>query len=105
MGERAKSKDLPSFAVSRFDADAIRKIVERGWGIEWLRRSYKQKLDLVMDITAVHANGNPLRLEALLDADDFNFAHDLSGICNCLDRETGKLTRHFRPRYSQPEAA
>lgn len=97
----AKITDI-KFATSRHDADVIAKIVTRGWGIEWLRRSYAQKLDMHMDVSAVHANGNPLRLEALLDADDFNFAHDMSGICNCLDRDTGKLTRHFRPRFSIP---
>jgi len=56
---------------------------------------------MTMDVSAVHANGNPLRLEDLLHADDFNFAHDMSGICNCLDRNTGKLTRNFLPRFSR----
>jgi hypothetical protein len=90
-----------SFDVSRIDADVIGKIVARGWKIDWLRKSYDEKLSMRMDVIAVHANGNPLRLQALLDADDFNFAHDMSGICNCLDRNTGKLTRNFRPRFSQ----
>ncbi len=62
-------------------------------------------MSLHMDVSATHANGNPLRLADLLAADDFNFAHDLSGICNCLDRNTGKLTNNFRPRFSQPASA
>src|SRR5690242_3060578 len=88
-----------SFDVTADDAAIIRKIAARGWEIDWLRRSYADRMSMVMDVTAVHANGNPLRLADLLAADDFNFAHDMSGICNCLDRETGQLMRNFRPRY------
>lgn len=93
-----------SFNTSRHEFDLIAKIVDRAWGIDWLRRSYHQRMDMHMDVSAVHANGNPLRLEGLLAADDFNFAHDMSGICNCLDRDTGKLTKGFSPRFSQPQA-
>ncbi|MCF7634874.1 MAG: hypothetical protein LLF82_000340 [Dehalococcoides mccartyi] len=55
-----------------------------------------------MDLSACHANGNPLRLKELLEADDYNFAHDIFGIYNCINRYTGKLERGFRPRYSEP---
>ena len=91
-----------SFKVSDADAEIISQIVKRGWAIDWLRASYADKLSMRMDVMAVHANGNRLRLADLLAADDFNFAHDMSGICNCLDRNTGKLTRNFRPRFSVP---
>lgn len=94
-----------SFDVTASDFKTINRIVTRGWAIDWLRASYADRQSMHMDVTAVHANGNPLRLQDLLEADDFNFAHDMSGICNCLDRETGQLTRHFRPRFSQPSAA
>lgn len=90
-----------SFDITLIDYAAISKIVDRAWSIDWLQRSYASRMDLRMDVTAVHANGNPLRLEDLLAADDFNFAHDMSGICNCLDRDTGKLARGFSPRFSQ----
>lgn len=96
---------IPSFTVQRGEADIISKIVDRGWRLPWLRASYESRMDMNMDVTAVHANGNPLRLEDLLAADDFNFEHDMSGICNCLDRETGKLTRGFSPRFSRRESA
>lgn len=56
--------------------------------------------DVVMDITAAHLNGNPLRLADLLAADEFNFAHDVWGITRHIDRETGKLSHHFLPRFS-----
>lgn len=35
-----------------------------------------------------------------LDADRFNFAHDVGGIRYHLDRNTGELADCFRPRYS-----
>ncbi len=58
--------------------------------------------DVQMDIAATHLNGCPLRLADLLAADDFNFSHDVFGIRRHLDRETGKLTGHFLPRFSAP---
>jgi len=91
-----------NFKVSRADADRIKKICQRGWAVDWLRASYADFVSMRMDVTAVHCNGNPLRHADLLAADDFNFLHDMSGICNCLDRNTGKLTRNFRPRFSRP---
>jgi hypothetical protein len=57
--------------------------------------------DWVMDITAVAANGCPLRLRDLLRADDFNFTHDVFGIRRHLNRETGHLENHFVPRYAK----
>ena len=58
-------------------------------------------MDADMDLTACHCNGNPLRLEELLHADEFNFSHDVFGIRRHLNRETGKLEDCFSPRYSQ----
>ena len=52
-----------------------------------------------MDIAAVHIV-NPLRLEELLNADDFNFFHDVVGIRDNLNRRTGKLENCFIPRFS-----
>ena len=57
--------------------------------------------DADMDITACHCNGMPLKLEELLHADEFNFAHDVFGIRHHLNRETGKLENCFCPRYAQ----
>jgi len=55
---------------------------------------------LIMDITAVHANGCKLDLIGLFSADDFNFTHDVFGICRHIDRDTGKLKNCFIPRYA-----
>jgi hypothetical protein len=58
-----------------------------------------------MDITAVHLNGCPLRLQDLLDAPAFHFAHDIRGIGRHLDRRTGALTDFFLPRFAAPRSA
>lgn len=89
--------DTVRFDVPASDAKIIKLIALRarkdlGWDV----------LHTQMDITATHRNGNPLRLGDLLAADGFNFAHDLGGICRHLDRDTGKLMNHFRPRFSGP---
>lgn len=62
-------------------------------------------LDAEMDVAACHANGNPLKLDDLLVADDPNFGHDVFGIRRHIDRKTGKLEDCFVPRYSKPEPA
>lgn len=54
-----------------------------------------------MDITACHLNGNPLKLKELLQSDNSDFNHDICGIANNIDRETGKLENCFVPRYSR----
>jgi hypothetical protein len=53
-----------------------------------------------MDISACHASGTPLRLEDLLTAQEFDFAHDVLGIRDNIDRTTGALGNHFSPRFS-----
>lgn len=57
------------------------------------------KMSTMMDVQASHAL-NPLRLNDLLGADDFNFAHDIYGIANHIDRDTGELTDCFLPRFT-----
>jgi len=93
--------EAPSFDTTREEFDLIQKIVDRSMGLHTARR-YDQwtRMDMHMDLAAVHANGNPLRFEALLAADDFNFAHDILGIRRNLDRDTGKLENEFSPRFS-----
>ena len=61
------------------------------------------KIDFSMDIEATHSNGCPLDLGKLLSAKDSDFFHDVYGIINCLDRNTGKLKDCFLPRCSLPE--
>jgi hypothetical protein len=95
-----------SFTVDRVDSRVIHEIAERAMKLTEARaHDFFSKMDVAMDLTAVHANGNPLRLEGLRDADDFNFAHDILGIRRHLNRETGRLEDGFRPRFSMPRAA
>jgi hypothetical protein len=88
------------FKISLEDDNVIRAIVDRA------KQTFQGKINkmgLTMDITACHANGNPLRLDDLLAADRLNFAHDVFGIQDHLDRKTGKLRDCFLPRFSQPQ--
>lgn len=59
------------------------------------------EIDLHMDLCAVHLNGCPLRLQDLLDASDFDFAHDVLGIHKNLNRHTGQLENFFLPRFAE----
>lgn len=54
-----------------------------------------------LDIAACHKIV-PLRLaELLVDANDSDFAHDVFGIRQHLDRETGRLLNCFSPHYAK----
>lgn len=78
------------------DHELISKIVDR----VIKEQPFIKKMDLSMDIAAVHCNGNKLDLEKLLNADNFNFNHDVFGIMRHIDRTTGKLQDCFLPRCS-----
>lgn len=86
-----------NFEASTSDLLLIEKIAVRARKTEELKIAISQ-LHLMMDITAVHCNGCPLRLEELLNAKDTDFFHDVVGIMNKLDRPTGKLRDLFEPR-------
>lgn len=57
-------------------------------------------VDLQMDITACHCNGTKLDLQKLLNADKFNFAHDVQGIRSHISRHDGQIKNCFLPRCS-----
>lgn len=89
-----------NFQTTREDADTILAIVQRAKAIY---KSHEIDLDafaLTMDITAVHVNGCPLKLQELLAADNMNFLHDVSGIHRHINRETGALMDCFLPRFA-----
>jgi hypothetical protein len=58
------------------------------------------KIDCFMDIRYVD-EVCPLRLDEMLDADDFNFAHDIFGIYSNFNRETKQLENEFVPRFAE----
>lgn len=94
-----------SFEVSADDGALISRIALRA--ARWARDhgGFWSVLDASMDVTAAHANGCPLRLADLLDADDSNFAHDVFGIRRYIDRNTGHIVGGFWPRFAAPAHA
>ena len=55
---------------------------------------------MTMDVMACHCNGTPLRLKDLLEAEQFDFVHDVMGITRHIDRTTGELADCFEPRFA-----
>jgi hypothetical protein len=99
-------QDTISFDVTDDDEDLIHQIVRRA--MDPTGHDYSSMIDpltLEMDLTACHANGCPLRLQELLDADNFNFAHDVLGINRHMNRDTGQLEDCFLPRFAAPPIA
>lgn len=57
------------------------------------------KMSLIMDIQAAHEQFN-LKLDKLLEADDYNFSHDIVGIQQNINRKTKEIENCFLPRYA-----
>ena len=93
-----------SFDTTMKEALLISQIAKRAMeiaeatGLLWTKG--QTKTDIRMDITAVHANGCPLRLDDLLAAKEFDFVHDVAGIRRHLNRDTGQLGNCFLPRHT-----
>lgn len=83
------------FKLSKRDAALLSKCVDRALKIY---PGQLRRLDLTMDLEAVHANGCRLDFKRLLAFPDFDFSHDIAGIVNNLDRSTGQLQNCFLPR-------
>ena len=80
----------------------IAKICERA---ETMGLSDPQKRsNLFMDLDKTNESVG-LNLEGLLAADDMNFAHDVVGIQNHMNRSTGKLEDFFVPRYAKQDVS
>lgn len=93
------------FTVSKADLAIIGEIVKRAYRIfPEIFSAGRDGIDLRMDLDATHSNGCLLDFQMLLDAPEIDFIHDLGGIARHLDRETGALKDHFRPRCAKPEA-
>lgn len=91
------------FHTTPFERSVIKEIADRAMRDLQLARQGGDRftlMDIHMDVAATHCNGCPLRLDALRDADPFNFAHDILGIRRNLNRETGKLENSFSPRFA-----
>ena len=91
---------MVKFTTPSHDGGIILEIVDRAEALYRRHRIRDDRMTIHMDISATHANGCPLKLQELLDADDFNFAHDILGIRKHICRTTGKLQNCFLPRFS-----
>lgn len=60
------------------------------------------RISFLMDLESADLKFN-LRLEELLNADNFNFAHDIKGIVNCIVRDQFPATDfgYFVPRFAR----
>lgn len=85
-----------SFKTTCEDGNLIDAIVRRA--------DVENRFELLMDLTACHANGCPLDLEGLLNANGYDFFHDITDIVKHLNRTTGKLENCFSPRYARRDA-
>lgn len=90
-----------SFDISSADSALVEKIVDRFVGMATMLGQQVDRLSTTMDLVATKANGCPLDFQRLLDANDTDFAHDVIGIEQHLDRTTGKLTNLFCPRAAR----
>jgi hypothetical protein len=66
---------------------------------------HAERLGVEMDLLATHANGCPLDFALMLEAEDFDFVHDINGIGRHLDRTTGELGGCFLPRTAKRGAS
>ena len=82
--------------TSKFEFEMINNIANRAIRMGLLQRD---KLTLMMDLEYAHKDC-PMNLCALLEAEPFDFSHDVCGIQNHMDRETKKLTDLFCPRFA-----
>ena len=56
-------------------------------------------VDVTMNVSATHLD-KPLRLKELLEADEFDFWHDVTGIAQHLNKDTCKMDDNFIPLYT-----
>jgi|TARA_R100000995_G_scaffold65538_1_gene34549 hypothetical protein len=87
--------------ILKNDLDLIADIADRAEAMADAHGVKYKRLTAMMDVQGVHQSC-PLKLDELLAADDTNFAHDVFGIANHIDRSVypGKLTDCFRPRFA-----
>jgi len=87
--------------ISKKEHDLVMEIANRAAGIAMDVGLEYRPHEIMMDITATHANGCPLRLGELAGAEKFDFVHDVFGIHTHINRKTGELQNCFLPRYAQ----
>lgn len=101
----AKKHPHPLDGARNAAMDTIGKIADRAVNLYATHEVRIERINVLMDLMAVHFDVQKLRLDDLLTADDFNFMHDISGINHHLDRDNYRLMDHFSPRFSQRSVA
>lgn len=96
--ESTTSSPGPSFEVTPAEHELIGQCAIRAVRLTKQEPTVLCYMEVAVDLMAVHANGCPLDFHRLLDLTDFDFIVDVSGIKQYIDRNTGKLTKHFLPR-------
>lgn len=61
---------------------------------------YTTEMAAIVDLVITHTGGTPLALAGLLTAEPETFWHDIRGIAQHLDRQSGKLGGDFRPHHA-----
>ena len=90
---------ITNWQISHEERDLLMQCVVRA--VHDLRHYPDDVRTLTMDLNACHSNGCPLDFAGLLQAPLGDFAHDLYGIRNAINRDTGQLTEDcFVPRYA-----
>lgn len=89
--------DTVAFNCTREETLLCGKIADRADALGMLTGAY-DRMACLMDLDATHSNGCPLDFEKLLAFENPSFIHDMAGIANTIDRETGKLEHFFCPR-------
>lgn len=94
------SKEV-SFRVSQQDKEYIYRIARRAEDTGLIPCELDPFLSLMMDLSAVKAQGCSIDFETLLNFEIPDFAHDICGIIRHMDRTTGLLTDCFLPRAAR----
>jgi hypothetical protein len=89
---------ITNWDISREDHDLAVQIADRA--LRELTGYPDNKHTLYMDLNACHSNGCPLYFKGLLEAPMQDFSHDIHGIRDHINRDTGKLEDFFTPRYA-----
>lgn len=86
----------PNFDLPEEELELVKEIAKRACRL----CPELDPVSVAMDVTVTHNHTCRLRLKNLLEADDFNFTHDIMGIETHLDRDNLKLMHCFWPRFA-----
>ena len=90
-----------SFDVSEEDRALIADIVERAVAEGLVEDAPDAREWLRLDLSTCKAQGCDIDFARLLGFGPFSFSHDIQGIINTLDRDTGRLMWCFIPRSAR----